>query len=102
MQHVLNDIFILLASEWWLTTEHDKHDDTHTPDIALGRITSLQDFWCNIIRSAVGLVHYFIRNDTLCQAKIDELDVAIVVLFVQEEVLGLNITMANGVSVQVA
>lgn len=102
VQHIVDDIFVLLATKWRLAAQHNEHDDAHGPDVALRRITALEHLGRNIVRSTVGLVHDLVRNDALGEAEIDELNVRFVALLVQQEVLGLDITVANAILVQVA
>lgn len=102
VQHVVDNIFVLFAAEWWFTTQHDKHDDSHGPNIALRRVASLENFRCNIVWRAIRLVHHLVGIDTLGQTKVNQFDVTVIVLLVEEKVFWLDVTMANMVSVQVA
>ena len=102
MQHVVDYVFILLASERWFTAKHNKHNYTHGPYIALRGITSLEHFWSNIIRRSIRLIHHLVRVDTLGQPKINQLDMTVVILLVKQEVLRLDIPVTNTICMQVA
>lgn len=102
VQNVVNDILIRLTSEWWLTAQHDEHDDTHGPNVALGSITTLQHFWCNVVRSTIWLVHDLVWVHSLGQTEIDKLDVRVIILLIQQKVLWFDIPVANPIFVQIA
>jgi len=102
VEYVLNDVFVLLSTKWRLTAKHDEHNDSHTPNIALSSVASLQHFWCDVVRRTIGLVHNFVGHNSFGQAEVNQFDVAVVVLLVQQEVLWLDVSVADGVSVQVA
>ena len=102
MQHVVDDVFVLFASEWRLAAEHNEHDDAHRPNIALSCVAALKDLRCNIVRRSVWLVHDFVRDDALRETKINKLNMRLVAFLVQQEVLRLNVTVANAIFVQVA
>lgn len=93
MKDVINDIFILFAAKRWLSAEHDEHDDAHGPYVTLRRITSLKYLRCNIIWRTVWLIHYFVRIHFFSQTEINQLNMAIVVLLVKQEIFRLDISM---------
>ena len=101
MQHVVDDVFVRLTAERRLATEHNVHDDAHGPDVTLGRVTALQHFWRDVVGRSVRLVHHLVGNYALGEAKVDKLDVSIIVFFVEQEVLWLDVAMADAVGVQV-
>ena len=102
MKHIIYYIFSLFATKRWFSAKHDEHDNTHGPYIALCCVAALQNFRGNIIGCSIRLVHHLIRIYFLCQAKVNQFYMAVIVLFIQQEVLRLDITMANPIGVQVA
>ena len=101
MQYVVYYVLVLLATEWWLTAEHNKHDDTHGPYVTLRCITAFEHLRRYVVRRTVRLVHYFVWNHAFCQSKIYQFNMTIIVLLVQEEILWLYVPVANAVRVQV-
>jgi hypothetical protein len=57
VQHIIEDLVIVLASEGRSPAQHDEHDYSHRPVVALGCIASLQDFWGDIVGSSVWSCH---------------------------------------------
>ena len=102
MQDIINNVLVLFTTKWRLAAQHNKHDNAHGPDIALGRITALEHLGRNIVRGTVRLVHDLVGNDALGKAEVDQLDMGLVAFLVKQEVLGFNITMANAILVKVA
>ena len=102
MKNVINDVFVLLATKWGLAAEHDEHNDSHRPNVALSSIATLEYFWCDVIGSTVWLVHDFVWVHSLRQAKVNQLHMAVIIFLVKQEVFRFDISMANSVSVQIA
>lgn len=99
VEHIIDDVFVRFTAEGRLAAKHNVHDYTHRPDITLRRVTAFQNFRRDVVRCSVRLVHDFVRDNALCESKVDELDVTVVVLFVEQEVLRLDVTVANAVGV---
>lgn len=101
MEHVIDDVFVGFTAEGRLAAKHNVHDYTHRPDIALRRVTAFQDLRSDVVRGSVRLVHDLVGDNTLRKSKINELDMTVVVFFVEQEVLRLDVTVANAVGVQI-
>lgn len=102
MQDIVDNIFVLFATEGRLAAKHNEHDDAHGPHIALCRIAALEHLGRNVVWCTIRLVHNFVGNDALREAEVDQLDMRLVALLIKQEVLGLNIAMADAILMQVA
>ena len=83
MENVLDNVLILAATERRFTTKHDKHNYTHAPHVTLSCVATFEHFGRNVIRRAVWFTHHLVGRDLLRQSKVDQLDVAIVIVPVQ-------------------
>ena len=91
----------MLSAEGWLTTKHDVHDDAHGPHVALRGVTAFKHFWGDVVWRTIRLAHHLVWCNFLRKTEIDQLDMAIVVVLVEQKVFGFDITMADVVRVQV-
>lgn len=102
LQHCVNYLLVAAASEWRLPTEHDVHHYAHRPVVTLGGVASLEHLGRNVVGSAVGRIHDLVFADSLREPEVNQLDVGVIILFEQQEVFGLDISVADLVVVEVA
>lgn len=98
---VVNDLFVLLATKGRLAGQHDEQDNAHGPVVTLGGVTALEHLRCDVVGCTIGRIHHLVLTDALGETEIDQLDVRVIILFVQEEVLRLNIPVANAVRMKI-
>lgn len=101
-ENVLDNLFICPPSEWRLARHHDEHHYTHRPVVALGGVGPFEYFRRDVVGGAVRGIHNFRLRNAFGKAKINKLDVGVIILFEQQKVLRLDVTVADFVVVQVA
>ena len=89
----------MFSSEGRLAAEHNVHDDSHGPHVALGGVAAFENLGGDVVRSAVRFVHNFVWHNALGQPKVYQFDVRGIVFFVQQEVLWLDVSVADPVLV---
>ena len=104
LQDITEDLLVVVTFERRVSTKEDKEDDAETPDIAGLVIVAFEYFWGDIVRSTDDGVHalnFLLLREALRETKIDQLDFRVFGSVVHEEVLWLQVSMDNAVSVQV-
>lgn len=89
----MQDLIIILSAKWWPPAQHDVHDDSHGPVVALGCVGTFQDLWGDVVWSTVRRGHQLVRRHLLRKTEIYQLDMRIVVVLVQKEILRFNISI---------
>ncbi len=88
----MQDLIIILSAERRPPAQHDVHDDSHGPVVALGGVRTLQDLGGDVIWCTVRRGHQLVRRHLLSKTEIYQLDMRIVVVLVQKEILRFNIS----------
>ena len=88
----MQDLIIILSTKWRPPAQHDVHDDSHGPIVALGSVRTLQDLGGDVIWSTVRCGHQLVRRNLLSEAEIYQLDMRIIVFLVQKEIFWFNIS----------
>ena len=104
LQDISEDLLVVVTFERRVSTKEDKEDDAETPNIAGLVIVAFEYFWGDIVRSTDDGVHalnFLLLRETLRETKIDQFDFGVLGSVVHEEVLWLQVSMDNAVSVQV-
>ena len=104
LQDISEDLLVVVALERRISTKEDKENDTETPNIAGLVVVAFEYFWGDIVRSTDDGVHalnFLLLREALGEAEIDQLDLGVLGSVVHEEVLRLQVSMDNAVSVQV-
>ena len=97
-----NDLIFVACVKWWTSTKHDIQNDSDTPHVTHFCVIALQDLRCNIIWSAILLVHgvvFFVI--VLRCAKVDNFNSAIVV-HIDHNVFWLQISVSNVLSMTIS
>ena len=98
---VTEDFFIVVTFERRISAEEHEKNDAKGPNIAGLVIVTLKNFWSNIIWCSYNSVHsvdLFPLRESFRQTKVNELNLRILVLIIHEEVLRLEISMDDAVS----
>ena len=90
--HFFHDFLIALAIKRWHSRKENVGDDTNRPDITLGIVALVENFWSNVIRSSKFLIQLFIRIvDERC-SEINNLDLIEFLVLLEENILGFKIS----------
>ena len=89
----MQDLIIILSAKWRPPAQHDVHDDSHGPVVALGGVRALQDFGGDVIWSTVRRGHQLVRRNLLRKTEIYQFDMRIIVFLVEKEILRFNISI---------
>ena len=101
LTHLLHDVLVGLTVERWHAREENVSNDATGPDIALLVVVLVEDFRCDIIRRAKLLVEVAVWIVDEGRAEINDLDLVVLLVLLEQDILGLQITMHNVVLVTV-
>ena len=95
LTHLLHDVLVGLTIERWHAREENVSNDATGPDIALLVVVLVEDFRCDIIRRAELLVEVAVWIVDEGRAEINDLDLVVLLVLLEQDILGLQITMHN-------
>lgn len=101
LQHGLNDLLVRLPVEGWVPAEQDVKDHAARPEVALLVVALLQHFRGDVVRRAKFLCHFPSRDELPGGPKVNDGDTGVFAVFVEEEVLGLKVSVDNVAAVAV-
>ena len=93
LTHLLHDVLVALAVEGRHAGEEDVSDDTGGPDIAFVVIVLIKNLWGDVVRSSELLVQVSLGIVYERGAEINDLDLVELLVLLEEDVLGLQVTM---------
>jgi len=88
----MQDLVVILSTEGRSPTQHDEHHNSHGPVVALSCVTSFEDLRCDIVRGPIRRGHELVLCHFFGKPKINELDMRVIVIFVQQEILRFDIS----------
>lgn len=91
--NLLHDVLIRLTIERGLSGKNDIGDDTGGPDIALLVVALVEDLGGNVVRGSEFLIEVTVGIVDEGSTEIDDLDLIELLVLLEENVLGLEITM---------
>ena len=92
MEHVMQDLVVIFATEGRSTAQHDEHHNSHWPVITLSGVTSFEDLWCDVVWGSIWRGHELVLCHFFGKSEINELDMRVIVIFVQQEILRFDIS----------
>mmetsp|Transcript_19572 Transcript_19572/g.36646 ORF Transcript_19572/g.36646 Transcript_19572/m.36646 type:complete len:222 (+) Transcript_19572:661-1326(+) len=101
--HFSQHVSISFSIEWWISTQDHVHDDAKTPKIRTLVVLTCKDLWSHVVgRSGLGREN-LVRLKLASESKIDHFQRTLLngVLGREQEILGLQVTMANVVLMHV-
>lgn len=96
------NLLVCFPIERWITAKHDIKDHSSRPDIAFLVIVFRKHFRSNIVNCSVFLVHVLVLVEVLAGSKIDDFDLVHVVLALQKDVFGFQISVDDFVIVAIS
>ena len=84
-----------MAIEWWLTTEKNVANDSATPDVTLGAIILVQNFWSNVVGGAELLIECLVRIIHKRCAEINDLDLVKFFVLFEQDVLRFKVSVTD-------
>mmetsp|Transcript_34823 Transcript_34823/g.81314 ORF Transcript_34823/g.81314 Transcript_34823/m.81314 type:complete len:218 (+) Transcript_34823:685-1338(+) len=92
-----------LPSERWIATKQNEEYHASRPNIALGSVFLAQNLWSHVLRSSKQRCHHLAWIKASCKAKVNDLEGVLQHrrLFQQQEVLWLQVAVADVVGVHV-
>ena len=103
LEDISEDLLVVITFERRVSTKEDKEDDAETPNIAGLVVVTLEHFWGDIIRCTDDGVHalnFLLLREALGKTKINQFDLGVLGGVVHKEVLRLQVSMDNAVSMQ--
>lgn len=101
VEHIIQYFVVVFASIWGFATQHDEHNYTHGPIIAPLSVTSLEHLRSNVVGCTVGHGHELVLIHLFSQTEIYQLDMRLVIGFVEQKVLRFDVSVADVILVQV-
>ena len=92
---LLHDLLVRLPVEGWHTGKEDVGDDSAGPDIALGVVVLVQNLWGDVVGCTEFLVEVFVGVVDEGGTEIDDLDGIEFLVLLEQNVLGLEISVHN-------